>query len=113
MTLSGPQIASDMVPQQIVLILVPVGDLISSQFVSYSRSFEISSPSLPSTKLLTRREEDMGVWALSARMSYPLLPHVVGTSLPGSLSQQFFTGPFLGSPCQGAGMFSSLQQQNT
>lgn len=28
--MSGPQIASDLLPQQIILISVPVGDLISS-----------------------------------------------------------------------------------
>lgn len=40
------------------------------------------------TKLLPRREGDMGIWILCAWMSYLLPPHLVGTSLPGSLSQQ-------------------------
>lgn len=41
--MSGPQIAYNLLPQQIILFSVPVEDLISSWFFSYSGSFEISS----------------------------------------------------------------------
>lgn len=34
-SMSGPQTASDLLPQQIIFISVPVGDLISSLFLSF------------------------------------------------------------------------------
>lgn len=63
-----PQIASDLLPQQIILISVPVGDLISSQFVCLFVCFlnlahlKFLLPLNHPTKLYPRREGDTGIW---------------------------------------------------
>lgn len=59
--MSGPQVASDLLPQQIILISVPVGDLISSHFSPLNLAHLKSLLSLP-VILLSYCQEGKETW---------------------------------------------------